>query len=753
MSPDTLIGREIGKSVLQRLQGRGTMGAVYLASRAGRQVAVKIFLPASALEPAEHEEFSQRLEKVIAQATSLDHPSILAILDYGRQAGLTYLVMPYIGNENLEALLKQTGALPFARVQRYLVQMAAALDYAHTRGVLHCDLKPANILLTPEGNALLSDFGLAGLTTEKHFARVRQAHPGMLNAIAPEYVLGQPISLRADMYSLGAVLYQMVTGLPPFQGNSLAEVAVQHIKGRPLPPCTLRPDLPRAAGEVILRALAKQPDERYACARDLASAFQLALDAAFPDAPRPTSALDMLADLASGTTAAVGHTTSPRTGSLFDPKWQSSASLPVSGGPLAIDAQTTAAQPPLSGSLTSSDPGSQTMAADTTSTGPFVPPTPSGNSTRRTGLLSYAPRQTLQASPAEQWPTRDQRQANGQPAEQADVFARSANLLDIPAAQPLQPPTGLPASVFGSIDDKQTHASPFMDAMNATWTSTTAQPDPPTATGLPPAQFAGPNKARLAYRNRWLQISALLMLILVTVAAASVFLLTRNQGSAPPRALKQTSQLTIHAQATATASAYIILSDTLSQNTHNWPVGSQGWYTCSFEGGAYHILNSDKNRSAPALLPGETITSPFMYTLTMQQIKGDETVFNNLFGMILDASIQNVQGKQIDRFYAFEILNKTGGQYQFWKYDNSKNGNPWKSLWTKNFGKEFSQGSGPAHSNTVKIIATGSAFTFLVNGTQVGTIKDSSFSSGSLGMLVNLNGAEVAFSSLLVTHV
>lgn len=98
------------------------------------------------------------------------------------------------------------------------------------------------------------------------------------------------------------------------------------------------------------------------------------------------------------------------------------------------------------------------------------------------------------------------------------------------------------------------------------------------------------------------------------------------------------------------------------------------------------------------------------------------------------------------------MVNKANGQYQFWKYDNSKSGSPWTVLWTKNFGKEFSQGSGPSHVNTLKVIASGKMFTFVVNGKQVGNSKDSSFFTGSVGMLVNLNGAEVAFSNLLLTH-
>ncbi|HEY1352443.1 MAG TPA: serine/threonine-protein kinase [Ktedonobacteraceae bacterium] len=717
MSPETLIGREIGKSVLQRFQGQGTLAAVYLASRAGRQVALKVFLPASALEQAEHEEFSQRLEEVIAQATSLDHPSILAVLDYGRHSGLTYLVTPYIEHESLQTRLKHAGALPLAQIQRYLAQLAAALDYAHARGVLHRDIKPANIFLTPGENVLLSDFGLAGLTLEKNFARVRRTAPGMLDTIAPEYVLGQAIGPRADLYALGAVLYQMVTGMPLFQGHTLAEVAVQHVRARPPSPCSLRPDLPRSAGEVMLRALAKQPEERYASVLDLASAFQLALEAALPDLPRATgSALDILADLAGGPTTS-GRTAIPRTGGLFDPKWQTST-LPAAGdGSLAIDAQTTAAQPALSGPLTSPRDSSS----------PFGSLAPSGQGTC-SGLLHLAPQQ-LQTASADLT------------SAQTRAPAGNSHVLDLLPAQPLPTPAG-PFRAFAGAPDDMSHGQTPLSIVTD-----------PVQVARPPAYATSQQETRPGRRISWFKIAGLLALVLLTAAASSVFLLTRNQSHAPSRVQTQAPPPSAGQRATATANAYVILSDALSQNLHNWPVGSQGWYTCAFADGAYHIINNDKNRSAPALLPGQAINSPFTYSLTMQQIKGDETVLNNLFGMILDASIQSVQGRQLDRFYAFEILNKAGGQYQFWKYDNSKSGNPWKSLWTRNFGKEFLQGSGPAHSNTVKIIATGAAFTFVVNGTQVGTLKDNALTGGSLGMLVNLNGAEVAFSHFLVTRV
>jgi len=154
------------------------------------------------------------------------------------------------------------------------------------------------------------------------------------------------------------------------------------------------------------------------------------------------------------------------------------------------------------------------------------------------------------------------------------------------------------------------------------------------------------------------------------------------------------------------------------------------------------------------MLPGLTLSGHFVYTLTMEEVKGDDTSINNEFGMIIHAGVQNNNGKAITTFYTFEILNKPGGEYQFWKYDDSQRSgaNPWTELWHHAFNSEFHEGQGPKSINTFKIIADGKTFTLIVNGKQVGTVQDGSFSSGGVGMLVNLKGTEVAFSNLKLTH-
>jgi hypothetical protein len=178
-----------------------------------------------------------------------------------------------------------------------------------------------------------------------------------------------------------------------------------------------------------------------------------------------------------------------------------------------------------------------------------------------------------------------------------------------------------------------------------------------------------------------------------------------------------------------------------------------------FKDNAYHITDNNPTQGAPAILPDEVLHGSFAYTLTIEEIKGDDTSLNNEFGMIIRANSQNKNGKIITTFYSFEVLNTKGGEYQFWKYDNSKgsSGTPWTKLWHQPFGKEFHQGHGPGSINTIKIFENGKSFTLIVNGKKIATVQDNSCtaslcSSGGVGMLVNLKGTEVAFSNLRLTH-
>jgi hypothetical protein len=213
--------------------------------------------------------------------------------------------------------------------------------------------------------------------------------------------------------------------------------------------------------------------------------------------------------------------------------------------------------------------------------------------------------------------------------------------------------------------------------------------------------------------------------------------------------------------ATATAHAIttsnVLAADPLDGNggnIHGLPLNKQNGSLYAFKGNAYHITANSDN-AAIALLQGVPMPNTFVYTLTVQAIKGDETdnaQGPNTFGMIFCFNTKLVKGnKTVNTFYAFEVLNKQNGEYQFLKYDDSKGDNKWTTIWHHTFGKEFKQGHGSKAVNNFKVQVKGSAFTFTVNNKAVKTVTDKSYKNGIVGMIVNLQGTEVAFSKLLLT--
>src|SRR3989454_8514946 len=283
MNAEALIGTVLGNCTLQKIIGQGGMEAVFLAqqSRPRRWVAVKVLLPASALTAHQRAAFLERFRRETDAAASLEHPNIVPVYEYGERDGFAYLVVPYISGGTLRDVMEHEGQLPLPKALNYLEQVAAALDFAHERGVIHRDIKPANILMTPEGRLLLTDFGLVKIIAEGQAPQIRLtgagAPVGTPDYMAPEQVIGEPVDGRSDLYSLGIILYQMVTGTTPFQGETPMQIAAQQMQVPPPSPQLLRRDLPSTAEQVILRALAKRQADRYALGRDLASAFRLSL--------------------------------------------------------------------------------------------------------------------------------------------------------------------------------------------------------------------------------------------------------------------------------------------------------------------------------------------------------------------------------------------------------------------------------------------------------------------------------------------
>lgn len=200
--------------------------------------------------------------------------------------------------------------------------------------------------------------------------------------------------------------------------------------------------------------------------------------------------------------------------------------------------------------------------------------------------------------------------------------------------------------------------------------------------------------------------------------------------------------------AAATAQANTILADPLSQPIHDWPVVTDGSPQYVFKDGAYHVGVGDQNHLALPLLPGENFTKPMAYTVTWDEVNGDDKAQFNWFGIVLRYSEHQDNGNTVRTFYAFVYMPSTG-EYQFRKFNDGQD-NPWTIVWHHGKGKEYNAGHNA--KNTVKVVANGSKFTFIVNGQQVGTAQDKDLTGGQIGMIVNLNGFEIAYSDLVLTY-
>ena len=726
MNAEALVGRVLGTCTLRRVVGHGSMGSVYLArqSQPRRKVAVKVFLRASELEPLQYMDFLVRLRHEIDAVAPLKHPHILSIYEHGERDGLVYLAMPYISGQTLETVLTRQGMLPFPKILNYLDQLATAIDYAHEHGVLHRDLKPANILVTSHDTLLLTDFALSKVMSEESIAQVRQFRVGMLDYMAPELLMGKEVEEGADLYSLGAILYRMITGTAPFQGELLTEVAKQHLQAPPPSPSSKRADLPVAAGQAVLRALAKRSADRYAHAQDLADAFRLALSVADSQVGPEQNGVSLPSRRTSTGLNAPGG--------LFDPKWRTGMKPAFSSEQASNQSSHVL---PTTIASTSSDTADESRGRPQGSplhTAPLPP-------LQRYGGLSE------QASEEEQISLPISVVNPLTPVQVTDSMSE----LTVPGTE--QGTTGTIIKLTGpaKIVNVPVAGQPGRYIKGLLPMSSATQQEvkkPSTGTGA---------KGRL---QKGLKVAGLVMVALLVFATAAFWLVhMRSSSSSIQKAIVVRTPdvgATMTAQAVATVNANIILSDPLSQNIHNWPIASSGSMIYMFKDGAYHITDNDNTRGAPAILPDLKLNGPFAYTLTMEEIKGDDTSVNNEFGIIIRASVQNKNGKVLATFYTFEVLNKPGGEYQFWRYDNNQGSsvNPWKNLGHHAFGKEFHEGQGPKSINTFKVVTNGKNFALIVNGKQVWTVQDSSFASGGVGMLVNLKGTEVAFSNLILTH-
>jgi serine/threonine-protein kinase len=257
---DTLSGTLFaGRYRISRKLGGGGMADVYLAEdqELGRRVAVKILHS----RYANDEQFVERFRREATHAAGLSHPNIVSIYDRGETDGSYFIVMEYVEGRTLKELIRSRGPCPVPVAITYTRQLLSALRYAHRNGVIHRDIKPHNVIVDPEGVVKVTDFGIARAGASQ--MTEEGAIIGTAQYLSPEQARGAPVDQTSDLYSAGIVLYELLTGEVPFTGDSPVEIAMKHLTEVPPLPSALRPDVPEDLDLVVVRALAKEPADRY----------------------------------------------------------------------------------------------------------------------------------------------------------------------------------------------------------------------------------------------------------------------------------------------------------------------------------------------------------------------------------------------------------------------------------------------------------------------------------------------------------
>jgi eukaryotic-like serine/threonine-protein kinase len=265
-APDTLIDQVFdGRYRVVRKLGTGGMANVYLAEdqELGRSVAIKMLDD----RHSQDEQFVERFRREAKNAARLSHPNIVSIYDRGEAGGTYYIAMEYLEGRTLKELLVARGPTPLAVAIDYARQILAGLGFAHRNGIVHRDIKPHNVVVAPDGRLKVTDFGIAraGASQMTETGSII----GTAQYLSPEQAKGAPVTPASDIYSVGIVLYEMLTGTVPFTGDTPLEIAMKHLSAIPEPPSEKRPDVPHELDSIVLRALAKDPADRYQSAEEI----------------------------------------------------------------------------------------------------------------------------------------------------------------------------------------------------------------------------------------------------------------------------------------------------------------------------------------------------------------------------------------------------------------------------------------------------------------------------------------------------
>jgi len=371
-----LVGEDFAGYRLRAVLGRGGMSVVYEAEnvRLGNTIALKVLAPELSTDDA----FRARFLKESRLAASLNHPNVIPIYDSGPCDGLLYIAMRYVAGSDLRTVLDTHGHISPDQALPLIGQAGRALDAAHRLGLVHRDVKPANLLI--EGGAdgdpdhvYLSDFGITKHTLSQSGLTATGQLVGTIDYIAPEQIQDKDVDGRADIYSLGCVLYECLTGRVPFVKDIDAAVIWAHVEEPPTPPSAIRPELPAAIDEVIVCAMAKDPDDRYQTCREFVAAAQSALEPA-PQVPGPSASE---VELAAGPPTVLSGVSTQ----------EARSPQPMAAGATSASAGTS---PPSAGGTTPPSTGGTTPSAGTT---PPAPPTrpPAGRTWPPAGAPSTTP--------------------------------------------------------------------------------------------------------------------------------------------------------------------------------------------------------------------------------------------------------------------------------------------------------------------------------------------------------------------------